>query len=96
MFAFFFCRVVAGLVVGLLLLGREPAAAQNPATARYRYWEADPDSLRQVLAGQRADSARLRTLMHLADVSPLVGLEADPTAEETTEAAVLSVRRCPR
>jgi two-component system NtrC family sensor kinase len=92
MFPFFFCRVVAGLVVGLLLLGREPAAAQNLATARYRYWEADPDSLRQVLAGQRADSARLQTLMHLADVSPLVGLEADPTAEETTEAAALSVR----
>jgi hypothetical protein len=39
--------------------------AQRPPV--YCYWEADPDSLRHVLTTQRADTARLRTLMHLVD-----------------------------
>ena len=34
------------------------------------YWEADTDSLRRVLTIQRADTARLRTLQHLADLIP--------------------------
>ena len=54
------------LVFGLSGLGGGPAAAQS-AAARYRYWEAPPDSLRKVLATQRADTARLRTLLHLLD-----------------------------
>ncbi|WP_317196067.1 ATP-binding protein [Hymenobacter siberiensis] len=49
------------LVFLLLLSG--PLAAQSSR----RYWEADPDSLRRVLATQRTDTARLRTLMHLVD-----------------------------
>jgi len=49
----------------LTLLGG-PLAAQ-PA---HRYWEAKFDSLRRVLATQRADTARLRTLQHMADLAP--------------------------
>ncbi|MFD1470608.1 ATP-binding protein [Hymenobacter caeli] len=90
MFASSFCRVAAWLVVAFLVLGSGPVAAQHAAAARYRYWEADPDSLRQVLRGQRADTARLRTLMHLADVLPLD--EISSNAEEVAEAAVLSAR----
>ncbi|GAA4039633.1 hypothetical protein GCM10022409_26700 [Hymenobacter glaciei] len=85
-----FLRGLPRLLLLTGLLGSGAARAQS--AARYRYWEAYPDSLRRVLAGQRADSARLRTLMHLADVAPLVGRDADPTAEETAEAAALSVR----
>ncbi|ALW84975.1 hypothetical protein AUC43_07645 [Hymenobacter sedentarius] len=59
--------------------------------ARHRYWEAPPDSLRRVLAGQRTDTARLRTLIHLVDVCPLWN-EAKTKVEETTEAAVLTAR----
>ncbi|WP_226915589.1 ATP-binding protein [Hymenobacter siberiensis] len=51
----------------LLALLSSPLAAQ-PA---HRYWEANVDSLRRVLATQRADTARLRTLMHLADLAPV-------------------------
>jgi hypothetical protein len=60
------------LLLFLLLTGAaspllaQPTPAPSPADrARYRYWEANPDSLRRVLATQRADTARLRTLMHL-------------------------------
>lgn len=31
----------------------------------HRFWDASPDSLRRVLAGQRVDSLRLQTLEHL-------------------------------
>ncbi|ALW86696.1 hypothetical protein AUC43_17385 [Hymenobacter sedentarius] len=61
----------------LLLLLASPLAAQirlpvlSPADqARHRYWEATGDSLRRVLATQRADTARLRTLQHMIDVAP--------------------------
>ncbi|OGX85556.1 tetratricopeptide repeat-containing sensor histidine kinase [Hymenobacter glacialis] len=47
----------------LLLLLSGPLAAQT--TPAHRYWEADGDSLRRVLATQRADTARLRTLLHM-------------------------------
>ncbi|GAB3734925.1 hypothetical protein GCM10027594_16390 [Hymenobacter agri] len=50
----------------MLLLLSSPLAAQKPAS--YRYWEADGDSLRRVLATQRQDTARLRTLQHLSDL----------------------------
>lgn len=58
--------------------------AAQQATARYRYWEAPPDSLRQVLATQRTDTARLRTLLHLLDR----GL----TTAERQEARALTIR----
>ncbi|MFD1470607.1 ATP-binding protein [Hymenobacter caeli] len=56
------------LFVLLLLAG--PLAAQTPAhfSFGHRYWATDPDSLRRVLASQHADTARLRTLLHLADL----------------------------
>ncbi len=85
-----FYRVAAWLV--LLGLSYGPLAAQTSAAARHRYWETRPDSLRQVLATQRADTARLRTLMHLADVSLLVGNETDLQVEEIVETADLSAR----
>jgi hypothetical protein len=50
----------------LLALLSGPLAAQT--TPAHRYWEAAPDSLRRVLDTQRADTARLRTLLHLLDV----------------------------
>jgi len=50
----------------LLALLSGPLAAQ-PA---HRYWEANADSLRRALATQRADTARLRTLQHMADLAP--------------------------
>ena len=86
----------AGWLLLLLLLSDllgGPAAAQAPARAdaRHRYWEAPTDSLRRVLATQRSDSARLRTLVHLVDVSALWG-EAQSHAEETAEAVVLCAR----
>ncbi|MCC3154228.1 ATP-binding protein [Hymenobacter sp. BT770] len=58
----------AGLLFSVLLLlflSVGPLAAQ---TRPRRYWEADPDSLRRVLAGQHTDTARLRTLLHLNDI----------------------------
>ncbi|MFD1470606.1 ATP-binding protein [Hymenobacter caeli] len=85
-----FYRVAAWLV--LLGLSHGPLAAQTPSASRHRYWEARPDSLRQVLATQRADTARLRTLMHLADVSIIVGNETDLKVEEIMETADLSTR----
>ncbi|WP_317196068.1 ATP-binding protein [Hymenobacter siberiensis] len=54
------------LVFLLLLSG--PLAAQSSR----RYWEANPDSLRRVLATQHADTARLRTLLHLYDTPSLL------------------------
>jgi two-component system NtrC family sensor kinase len=87
-----FRRLAGWLVLGLLGLSYGPLAAQNSAAARHRYWEARPDSLRQVLATQRADTARLRTLMHLADVSVMVGNETNLKVEEIMETADLSAR----
>ena len=63
----FFLRGLPRLFLLLVLLGSGAAQAQ---TAAHRYWEADTDSLRRVLATQRADTARLRTLQHLADLTP--------------------------
>ncbi|SMC00643.1 histidine kinase [Hymenobacter roseosalivarius DSM 11622] len=48
--------------------GTGAAQTTAQAAARYRYWEAPPDSLRRVLTEQRADTARLRTLLHLLDL----------------------------
>ncbi len=62
--------LLRGLLLAALLLRTGVLRAQIPAAtaaARYRYWEADPDSLRRVLATQRADTARLRILLHLLD-----------------------------
>ncbi|SFP88822.1 hypothetical protein [Hymenobacter arizonensis] len=55
------------LLLALLWLA---AAHAVPAqtTPAHRYGEADPGSLRRVLDTQRADTARLRTLLHLHDV----------------------------
>jgi two-component system NtrC family sensor kinase len=61
-------------LLALLCLAAAPAAlAQTPfqRLARYRYWEANPDSLRRALDTQRADTARLRTLQHLANLAPV-------------------------
>jgi signal transduction histidine kinase/DNA-binding response OmpR family regulator len=52
------------LLLCLLLLATSPLLAQGG----HAYWDANIDSLRQVLAGQRADTARLRTLEHLSDI----------------------------
>ncbi|MBF9222932.1 sensor histidine kinase [Hymenobacter ruricola] len=38
--------------------------------AQQRYWDADYDSLARALSRQPADSARLRTLVHLLDLHP--------------------------
>ena len=68
----------------LLLLLSGPLAAQHGR----RYWEANPDSLRRVLDTQRADTARLRTLLHLASL-------VIPTGEyqrNLAEATVLATR----
>jgi len=54
------------LLLGLVLLATTPLLAQHG----HAYWDANPDSLRQVLAGQRSDTARLRTLEHLSDCMP--------------------------
>ncbi|MCC3151766.1 HAMP domain-containing sensor histidine kinase [Hymenobacter sp. BT770] len=45
-------------------------AMSGPLLAQRRYWDADYDSLTRVLARQRADSARLRTVVHLLDLHP--------------------------
>jgi signal transduction histidine kinase len=58
----------------LTLLGHPLAAQTTPAR---RYWEADGDSLRRVLDTQRADTARLRTLLHLFEVGGEPRSEAD-------------------
>ncbi|AII53259.1 ATP-binding protein [Hymenobacter sp. APR13] len=42
-----------------------------PVRAQSGYWNADVDSLQQVLAGQRADTARVRTLVHMLHVTEL-------------------------
>ncbi|ALW86690.1 hypothetical protein AUC43_17350 [Hymenobacter sedentarius] len=56
----------------LALLGLSAVSAALAQTTaqrlvRYRYYEANPDSLRRVLATQRTDTARLRLLQHLGD-----------------------------
>ena len=68
------------LLLALLGLSAASAArAQTPAPrlARYRYYEANGDSLRRVLATQRTDTARLRLLQHLRDMEGFI------TAAET-------------
>jgi two-component system, NtrC family, sensor kinase len=54
-------------VLVVLLLAAGPLAAQPPVGRGY--WTASADSLRRVLATQRADTARLGTLLHLIDCS---------------------------
>ncbi|WP_317196066.1 ATP-binding protein [Hymenobacter siberiensis] len=77
------------LVFLLLLSG--PLAAQSSR----RYWEANPDSLRRVLATQHADTARLRTLLHLYDTSSLllVGLFNVPLGPQLGELVQLTRRQ---
>ncbi|MCC3154595.1 ATP-binding protein [Hymenobacter sp. BT770] len=63
------------LLLALLGLSAIPASlAQTPnqRLARYRYYEANPYSLRRVLATQRTDTARLRLLQHLRDVDGFI------------------------
>ncbi|MCC3155209.1 ATP-binding protein [Hymenobacter sp. BT770] len=55
------------LLLALLWLAAAPAV-QAQTTPAHRYWEADGDSLRRVLDTQRADTARLRTLLHMSAV----------------------------
>ncbi|WP_460677019.1 ATP-binding protein [Hymenobacter coalescens] len=57
----------------LLLLLLKAAAGH----AQFRYWDADYDSLRRTLVAPRplADSARLRTLVHLLDITELTDLQ---------------------
>ncbi|WP_269808175.1 ATP-binding protein [Hymenobacter siberiensis] len=77
------------LVFLLLLSG--PLAAQSGR----RYWEANPDSLLRVLATQHADTARLRTLLHLYDTSNLllVGLFNVPLGPQLGELVQLTRRQ---
>ena len=42
----------------------------GPVLARGRHWDADYDSLARTLPQRRADSARLRTVVHLLDLHP--------------------------
>ncbi|HEX8505904.1 MAG TPA: histidine kinase dimerization/phospho-acceptor domain-containing protein, partial [Hymenobacter sp.] len=58
----------SGLLLGLLLLFLQPGPLLAQTPSRLRYWEADGDSLRQLLDTQHTDTARLRTLRHLEDV----------------------------
>ncbi|WP_317043711.1 histidine kinase dimerization/phospho-acceptor domain-containing protein, partial [Hymenobacter glacialis] len=44
--------------------------ASGTVLAQHRYWDADYDSLTRALAQQRADTARLRTVVHLLDLHP--------------------------
>ncbi|WP_226915723.1 ATP-binding protein [Hymenobacter siberiensis] len=78
------------LLVFLLLLSG-PLAAQSSR----RYWEANPDSLLRVLATQHADTARLRTLLHLYDTSSLllVGLFNVPLGPQLGELVQLTRRQ---
>ncbi|MDO7845277.1 ATP-binding protein [Hymenobacter sp. M29] len=52
-------------------------ALSGPLQARQRYWDADYDSLARTLPRQTADSARLRTIVHLLDLRP-TNAEARP------------------
>ncbi|MGY2130733.1 ATP-binding protein [Hymenobacter sp. HD11105] len=80
----------------------DPAASQTtsrsgavqaaaPSAVSYRYWETPPNFLRQVLSSQRADTARMRTLMHLADIGTKAGAESI-NADEAMELLALSAR----
>jgi|GEM_PF-5262523 len=71
------------LVIGATL----PGIAQRRPT----YWDTSADSLRRLLAGQRADTTRLRTLQHLVDLGA-ISEENAYFLTETTEAAALSAR----
>ena len=42
----------------------------GPLLAQQHYWDANYDSLTQVLPRQRTDTARLRTIVHLLDLHP--------------------------
>jgi len=53
----------------------------GPVQARQRYWDADYDSLARTLPRQTADSARLRTIVHLLDLRP-TGAEATPLLDQ--------------
>ncbi|GAB3296726.1 tetratricopeptide repeat-containing sensor histidine kinase [Hymenobacter tenuis] len=43
----------------------------GPLLAQHRYWTASNDSLNQVLTQQRTDTARLRTIRHILDITEL-------------------------
>jgi tetratricopeptide (TPR) repeat protein len=53
------------VLLGGLLLTNYSVWAQHG----HRYWDASPDSLQRVLTHQRADTAQLRTLRQLADLT---------------------------
>jgi len=71
-----------------LLLHAGSLAAQSPFASR-RYWAASPDSLRRVLATQRADTARLRTQRHLIDCSIY---DSEPVTTNLAEVVALTKR----
>jgi hypothetical protein len=56
----------------------------------YRYWDASHDSLRHVLAGQRIDTQRLQTLLHLLDLTDLSQESLPTILQEHREALVLA------
>ncbi|MCC3154591.1 ATP-binding protein [Hymenobacter sp. BT770] len=64
--------VTVGLLTQLL-----PAGSLRAQTFPRQYWEANGDSLRQVLDTQRTDTARLRTLLHLDHIFDGYLSEAD-------------------
>ncbi|WP_261990409.1 ATP-binding protein [Hymenobacter sp. BT188] len=71
------------LVLTFLLLSSGPLAAQ---TFSRRYWDAKLDSLRQLLTTQHADTARLRTLMHLDDLGGYTSVaEKIPISQELVQ-----------
>jgi two-component system NtrC family sensor kinase len=63
------------LLPGLIFAGPSPRQLANYQQRMrairfdYRYWDANHDSLRQVLASQRAETARLQTIDHLISLT---------------------------
>ncbi|MCR5888648.1 hypothetical protein LRS06_12905 [Hymenobacter sp. J193] len=58
----------------------------------HRYWDASNDSLRQVLAGQQADTLRLQTLSHLFHLTDLSREKLPDLLREHQEAQRLAAR----
>lgn len=94
-----------GLTLGrwlrLLLVVCLPAQAQGIYQRQlrttkfdYRYWAAPHDSLRRVLAGQRTDTLRLQTLLHLFDTTNTFQ-NADPVIAREHWEALATLNGCP-
>ncbi|WP_233254088.1 ATP-binding protein [Hymenobacter sedentarius] len=84
------------LLLALLWLSAVPAVrAQTPLhpTPSRRYWEANPDSLRRVLDTQHADTARLRTLLHLHEMR---GYRSDAELDKLDQELLPLLRRLRR